>query len=197
MLLVNGDPRSVGWQDELFYLERALNPSARSKSGVTQTVVSVDGLSGQPLEDHDVVVLANVEKLPRTKVAELRTFVKNGGGLLFTTGSLVKPEVYNSLFADLLPKPLRSLKQLARKDDPDAPLKVTRMRVAQADHPVFKVFNLPGGEGLNSVQVFSYMLLQPTLGEGSVTTLSYSDGAAGALRETYRRGSCGAIDDLD
>lgn len=177
VLLVNGDPRSVPYQDELYYLERALNPSRSSKSAILTEQVGVDGLAGlAELDAFDVVVLANVEKLPRLVVARLDTFVRAGGGLLFTAGNNVKADTWNASLGELLPKPVRSVKELAARDEPDAPLRVVRFGATDASHPVFKVFELPGGESLQRVPVYSYLLLEPTAPGDSHILASYSDG---------------------
>lgn len=182
VLLVNGDPRSVPYQDELYYLERALNPSRSSKSSILTEQVGVDGLNAQErLEDYDVVVLANVEKLPRVVVARLETFAKGGGGVLLVGGNNVKPDTWNATFGELLPKPIRSIKQLARRDDPDAPLRIVRFGTTDTAHPVFKVFDLPGGESLQRVPVYSYLLLEPTAPGESRILASYSDGGPALL----------------
>lgn len=188
VLLVNGDPRSVAYQDELFYLDKALVPSARSQSGIIAESVGVNGLAGRVLGDYDVLVLANVEKVPRSTVAQLLDFVRAGGGLFITAGSMVKPDLANSLWGDLLPKPLRSVKVLATPGDPDAPLKITHLGRSDVVHPVFKVFSLPGGQTLQSVEVYSYLLLQPTTNDDAKILLSYADGAPAMLEKGLGQG---------
>ncbi len=187
-LIVNGDRRTVAYQDEVFYLERALQPGPRSSSAVVFDTVGVDGLEGKALSDYDVVVLANAEKVPRASVTELRAFVEGGGGLLLTVGDQVKPEGWNPLFGELLPRQLRSTKVLAGQDDPDAPIKLVRLGSPDRTHPVFRVFDLPGGESLGSVRVYSYMLLDPNPVDATQIVLSYSDGAPALLERPLGEG---------
>jgi hypothetical protein len=189
VLLVNGDPRSVPYQDELYYLERALNPSRTSKSSIITEQVGAEGLtSKEKLDDYDVVVLANVDKVAAPVAARLRRFANKGGGVLFVAGNNVKPEVWNATFAELLPKPIRSVKELARRNDPDAALRVVRFGAVDTNHPVFKVFDLPGGESLQRVPVYSYLLLEPTAPEASRVIASYSDGAPALLERSIGDG---------
>jgi len=187
-LLVNGDRRNVPYQDELFYLEHALQPSQRSTSSIVFDTIGVEGLAGHPFENYDVVVLANVEKVPRASLVELQRFVERGGGLFISAGDKVDAEAFNTLFASLLPKPLRSVKLLTHPEDPDAPVKLTRVGAMDRTHPVFKVFDLPGGESINSVQVYSYMLLEPTVEGDSRIVLSYGDGAPALLERAIGEG---------
>lgn len=188
VLMVNGDPRSVPYQDELFYLERALRPSARSASVILSEVTGVDGLASHPFKDFDVVVLANVEKIPRTSVVQLGEFVEQGGGLLFIAGPNMRPESANSLYGELLPKPLRSVKRLASREDPDAPVKIVRFGTVDRTHPIFRVFDLPGGETVHAVPVFSYMLLEPTPTDDSKVLMSYGDGSPALLEKSLGEG---------
>jgi hypothetical protein len=174
VLLVNGDPRTVRYRDELFYLERALVTGPEDDSGIRLDIVGVDGLT--TFEGYDVVVLANVDGLPRARVGELVQFVRAGGGLWFTVGSRVDPGRYNDVFGELLPKPLRSLRELCDPRDPDANLLATRIARLETAHPVFRVFDLPGGESIASVSVYSYMLLEPSPLGAAETLMSYGDG---------------------
>jgi hypothetical protein len=119
--------------------------------------------------------LANVSSVKKAIADRLKTFVNNGGGMLVSMGDQVDVDAWNKTMANLLPKPLRGLKRLAQKDDPDAPVKITHFGPGKRSHPIFRVFDLPGGASLQSVQVFSYMLLQPSPPEQSDTVLSYKD----------------------
>lgn len=188
VLLVNGDPRLVAYQDETFYLDRALNPGSESASAILTESVAVEGLASVKLEDFDVVMLLNVEKVPVATVGALRRFVEAGGGLLFTAGDKVEPDAYNALFGDLLPKPVRTYKRLTTRDDPDAPVKVARFGQLDHTHPIFKVFHLPGGERIQSVPVYGYVLLEPTPDAASRIIASWSDGAPALVEKRVGEG---------
>ena len=174
-LLINGDPRNVPYRDELFYFERALGAGGIERSGIVAHIVAVDGLDIS-FADYDVVVMANVPRLPQAKVAELVEFVRRGGGLLISVGSRVEPDDYNERLGELLPKRLRSLRELCAPNDPDAGLLATRVARLETTHPVFRVFDLPGGESIQAVNVYSYMLLEPSPMGSSRILLSYGDG---------------------
>ena len=89
VLLVDGDPRTVRHDDELFYLEAALRPGDREDSGTSVRSITAEELAGiEPkahaaraapaidLDDFDVVVLANVAALPAERVAMLADWVR-------------------------------------------------------------------------------------------------------------------------
>jgi hypothetical protein len=175
VLLVNGEPTSVAYSDELYFLVRALNPGGSTESTIVPVTTTPDALATRKLEEFDVLVLANVASVKKAVADRLETFVSNGGGLLVSMGDQVDVDSYNKTMQELLPKPLRGLKRLAEKDDPDAPVKITHFGPGKRAHPIFRVFDLPGGASLQSVEVFSYMLLQPSPPEQSETVLSYKD----------------------
>lgn len=186
-LLVNGEPTSVVYRDELFFFERALNPK-NSPDGIATTSITRDGLEGRDLGEFDVVVLANVTSITTNAAEALKAFVDGGGGLLFAMGDQVDVESWNSRLKDLLPKPIRGMKQLAEVGDPDAPVKVTHFGSAVREHPIFEVFEAPGGATLQQGLVYSYMLLEPSPPAQSRTLLSYKDAAPALLERKVGRG---------
>jgi len=133
-------------------------------------------------------MLANVSHVSPATARRLETFVDGGGGLLVAMGDQVDVDAYNRHLGELLPKELRGLKQLAERDDADAPLKVTRFGSARRQHPIFRVFNDPGGATLQTATVYSYMLLEPAPPEQSNTLLSFEDAAPALLERDVGRG---------
>ncbi len=188
-LLVNGSPSSVPYDDELFFLTRALEPGAQSGVGIIPSVTTPDGLSRRNLDDYDAIVMANVSSLSSEQADDLHRFVERGGGLLFTMGNQVDEEVYNQQFGDLLPRPLRGRKQLAERDDPDAPVKTTRLGHPQRQHPVFRGFDAPGSGALQNVSVYSYMLLDPApAAQETETLMAYQNNAPALLERRVGQG---------
>jgi hypothetical protein len=188
VLLVNGDARAVQYNDELFYLERALGASFEDNAAATVTTVTADRFSGAELNGVDVVVLANVAGLPATTVTALTQFVEQGGGLLLTAGDNVDPARWSNLFAGLLPKPVRDITRLSAANDPDVAIKSTRLAELDARHPIFRVFSLPGGESIQSVMVFAYLLLEPAPVDGARTLASFGDGGPALVERRLGEG---------
>lgn len=180
-LLVNGEPSGVSFRDEVFFMERALNPRGDSESNIVPELTTREGLAARELTDYDVIVIANVSQISPATAAKLEEYVRAGGGLMFVMGDQVDPNAYNQQLGELLPKKLRGLKQLATRDDADAPVKITRFGNTRRQHPIFRVFDLPGGASLQDAEVFSYMLLEPSPPEQAETLLSYKDAAPALL----------------
>lgn len=187
-LLVNGEPKSIAYDDELFFLTRALSPGARAEQTIAQTVVSADGLGAQDLSRFDVVILANLPRVSPVDARKLKAYVEGGGGLLIAMGDQVDVNTYNAQLADLLPKPLRGLKRLAELDDPDAPVKITHPGAAHHEHPIFRAFSTPGGGALQRANIYSYMLLEPSAPEASQVLLSFKDNAPALIERPVGQG---------
>ena len=145
VLLVNGEAASIAYDDEMFFLSRALNPDQRTDTGIITTVISPEGLDGRDLATFDALVLSNVPRISAATASRLERYVREGGGILFTAGDQIDPTSYNQTLGALLPKPLRGIKALAERDDPDAPVKITRFGATHHTHPIFRAFSLPGG----------------------------------------------------
>src|SRR5262249_5394123 len=141
VLLVDGDPRTVRHEDELFYLETALRPGDRSDSSLEVATTTVDELPRRRLADFDVVFLCNVKPLEGRRVAELEDWVKKGGGLLVALGENVDPDAYNAQMGPLLAQELRTAHQFAAGPKaPDAG-RAERLSRLESRHPIFAVFS--------------------------------------------------------
>lgn len=103
VLIVNGAPHLSRYQDEVFFLQTALDAAFHA---AIPTQTSADGLAAQNLTSYDVVVLANVAVLSPEQVARLATWIDSGGGLLVTSGNHVDPAAYNRHMAAILPATL-------------------------------------------------------------------------------------------
>jgi hypothetical protein len=161
-LLVNGDPRTVRYEDELFYLEAALRPGDRADSGTALTTVTVDDLPDVRLADFDVVVLANVRALRRELVARLASWIEAGGGLMLTVGENVDADAYARTMAPLLPQMLRSPLDVSYGSQPqERALRALQLTKWQTDHAIFAIFS-GDAPGLREARFDEVYLLGPT-----------------------------------
>ncbi len=189
VLLVNGSPSSVPYDDELFFLTRAIEPLTQRGTGLSPSLTTADGLLNHDLDDYDVVLLANLRRPSNDQARALREFVEAGGGLMITMGDQVDEDAYNQHLSDLLPRPLRGIKLLAERGDPDAPIKATRLGHPQRQHPLFRDSDLPGTGALSNVSVYQYMLLDPAPSERQAQVLmTYQDNAPALVERPVGRG---------
>jgi hypothetical protein len=201
VLLVDGDPRTVRLDDELFYLEAALRPGDREDSGTVVHAITAEELGGivaKPrtanapptidLNDFDVVVLANVAALPSDQVASLAAWVRAGGGLLVAPGDRVDPSAYDRTMLPLLPQSLRDPIDMtwgASVDDRDS--RALHLVKWEADHPIFIPFSKDAPE-LAHAKFYKIALLGPTTSTADRKVLARFTNGAAALVE----GSIGA-----
>jgi hypothetical protein len=161
-LLVDGDPRTVRHDDELFYLETALRPGDRGDSGVAVTTTTVDALAELSLDDYDVLVLANVRALPADRVLRIARWMHGGGGVFVTVGSRVNADAYNATMSPLLPQQLRDPIDTAYgAQGAEREGRALRLAKLEREHPIFSVFTEEAA-GLREARFHKVMLLGPT-----------------------------------
>jgi hypothetical protein len=186
VLLVNGAPSSVRYEDEIFYLRAALRPGDRGETGVEVRSVTVDGLDDVDLADFDTVVLANVPALSAARVSRLAGWVEAGGGLLVTAGDNVDPIEYEQSMDPLLPQGLLSVRDVTygssgRERDERA----LRLAELDVDHPVLGAFSADS-PSLTGARFSRLVLLSPTAEVGERRVIARFDSGAPALVEARR-----------
>ena len=196
VLLVDGDPRTVRHDDELFYVEAALRPGDREDSGTSVHAITAEELAGiDPkarsgasapaieLADFDVVVLANVAALPAERVAILADWVRAGGGILVAPGDRVDSAAYDRTMLPLLPQSLRDPIDTtwgASLEERDS--RALRLVKWEPDHPIFTSFSKDGPE-LADAKFYKISLLGPTTATADRKVLARFTNGAAALVE--------------
>jgi hypothetical protein len=197
VLLVDGDPRTVRHDDELFYLEAAMRPGDREDSGTSIRVITADDLAGiEPrqrpggsapainIDDFDVVVLANVPALPKERVAVLAQWLHRGGGILIAPGDRVDPAAYDRTMLPLMPQSLRDPIDTtwgATPDERDS--RALHLVKWESDHPIFAPFSKDRPELIADAKFFKIALLGPTTATADRKVLARFTNGAAALVE--------------
>ncbi|HEY5924635.1 MAG TPA: BatA domain-containing protein [Kofleriaceae bacterium] len=195
VLLVDGDPRTVRHDDELFYLEAALRPGDREDSGTSVRSITADDLAGiEPkqrgapaainIDDFDVVVLANVAALPAERVAVLAQWLHRGGGILIAPGDRVDPAAYDRTMLPLMPQSLRDPIDTmwgATPDERDS--RALHLVKWEADHPIFAPFSKDRPELIADAKFAKIALLGPTTATADRKVLARFTNGAAALVE--------------
>ena len=141
VLLVDGDPSPVPYQDEVFFLRAALSPEdlggENGRGPVNLRVVLAEDLADENLAPYRVVILANVPAIDPRAATALRAFVLTGGGLLVFGGNRVSTGDINRELGTgpgdgLLPALLSPPTQIG--DDPGA---VISLDSADGEHALF------------------------------------------------------------
>jgi hypothetical protein len=191
VLLVDGDPRTVRTEDEVFFLEAALRAGG---SNFSVTTVLPDDLGNRELATFGAVFLANVARPNPTVAAAITRYVEGGGGLFISVGDRVDADSWNQSMKTVLPQPLglkRSAAALpgARPEGETVDLRPAE-RLAPIDrrHPLLAAFPARG-EGLASARFFQFLLLAPLPeAPGRRIVLRYENGAPALVDAEVGRG---------
>ncbi|MEO7669026.1 MAG: VWA domain-containing protein, partial [Polyangia bacterium] len=194
VLVVDGDPRTVRNEDEVFFLEAAL----RAGGGRFQVQVAMpDELAARKLDGYAAIFLANVARPTAEAAAALVRYVEAGGGLFIAVGDRVDSDLWNQRLHRVLPQPLGLRRTAAARPGVQEGETVdTRPaeRLAPIDrrHALLAGFSggsSGGGEGLTSARFFQYMLLEPTPDNAArVVVLRYESGAPALVESEVGRG---------
>lgn len=172
ILAVNGEATEKADQDELFFLDRAINLPKVAKFHLKET--SAQQFRKHELSKYRAVVLANLKDLPRKDVERLVFYVRNGGGLVLALGDKVNPNIFNSLFQDLAPAKINNLAFESVQLD-------NSVILAEIDyqHSVFQPFAESGQGDLSIARFYQYYHVTPFKEEAVLAR--FDDGGAAIL----------------
>lgn len=94
VLLVDGEPGIAARDSEVFFLAQLLYSGS---TPIRTTVLPDSEWFEQPsVGNYDLVVLANVERLPPRRAEQLKTMIEAGAGVIVFAGDQVDPAAYNA-----------------------------------------------------------------------------------------------------
>jgi hypothetical protein len=186
VLLVDGSPSKEPLGGAADFLELALTPyqstAATLKDLIHTTTVDAKRLREQDWTGKEVIVLADVERLPGNRLNEIDKFVRAGGGLLVFAGPHCDLDYYQREFyrkgQGLYPA---SLKGLQRADA--APARLLQQRLT---HPATTYFNDARGGRLQEAEFRSWFKLEPV--ENATVLLKLDSGSPLVLEKAAGRG---------
>jgi hypothetical protein len=189
VLVVDGDPRTVRNEDEVFFLDAAL------RAGGNRFQVEVclpDELATRTLGDFAAVFLANVARPTAEAATALIQYVEQGGGLFIAVGDRVDSDVWNQRLRRLLPQPL-GLRRTAAARPGTVEGETVDTRPAEQLAPIDRRQPLlsgfsAGNDGLSSARFFQYLLLEPVATATRVFVLRYESGAPALVQTEVGRG---------
>lgn len=127
VLIVDGAPSARPLESETSFLTIALDPKSAEQQGDVDYIVDAQVVELAETESIDprgsrVVVLANVSRLGEGFLGRLRSFVRDGGGLLIAPGDQTDLDWINDrlLGGDVPLLPCRLEPATVRSDDPEA-----------------------------------------------------------------------------
>ncbi len=163
VLALDGDPRDIPLQDELFFVERALQNTPLGYTPIELRVATAFELRGG-LRDElfawaDVVLCANLGDGDDDLAASLLRHLRSGKGVMLSLGDRVDFERANIFFGELLPTGLRDLHQRGG-DAAGGPPALSIDRIA-AMHPVLSSLGATGAASLRASKTTGYFNLEP------------------------------------
>jgi len=109
ILIVDGEKDLNPFLSETFFLNKALTEGAEAEARFFVVNTSSQEIGQHVLSNYDVVVLANVNRLPQGKMIELRSFLESGGGVFVSLGDQINVEEFNKNFRNIFPIALRDV----------------------------------------------------------------------------------------
>lgn len=184
VLVINGSPRTITYLDEVFYLERAL----RDPRSPFRVDVHLASSTLPPPSKYEAIFLANVERLPKTWIAQLHRFVRKGGGLFISMGDQTDAKTYNTLFHTLLPRPLRNAALAAQRPDGTGVAINRYFGEINGTHPVFRRL-YRDGIVFQTARISKLMLVQTRKSKDTSNSLwRYSHGPPALLERKIGKG---------
>jgi len=191
VLIVDGDPRTVRTEDEVFFLEAALRAGG---SGFSVTTTLADDLVGRDLATFGAIFLANVNRPTPAVATSLIHYVEAGGGLFISVGDRIDADAWNQELKAILPQPLGLKRTAAAPPGAHAEGETVDLRPAERlapidrRHPLLSAFPAQG-DGLSSARFFQFMLLTPLPdAPGRREVLRYESGAPALVEAQIGRG---------
>ncbi len=108
--IVKAKRHEIPYLEDTFYIEQALSPGRSGGWALRTTILTAGELLAEQLSKYTVIFCVNLPAPGADTAKRLRTYVENGGNLIWICGDNVDPEAYNKLNQQaggaLLPAPL-------------------------------------------------------------------------------------------
>jgi hypothetical protein len=195
ILAINGDPRPIPREDELFFIEKALAPKVSNGQAFELDIRNGDeftGINQSELQAYQVVFIANLSTPHLAFGKELEAYIKKGGGVFLTVGERTNIEAWNQAFEGFLPKPLRE-----RKIAGDAAQSMEDRKLAYFDkykenHAIFSFLKNAFGNlklsSLGQTQIKEYMLFDPVTNDLSKSLIDLNEGVPILIERSMEQG---------
>ncbi len=163
-LEVLGEVRVLCVGEETDYLTLALNPNnvvadqTFSRRPIANTMIlptqcTPAEFENFPLEDYDVIILADVPKVTRQSNTQLQEFIRQGKSIIVFVGSQSDSTSYNALSSMWLPAEVGTTLTWTPPQ---------QVGTYQESHPIFDIFPSAGFSTQYAPQFYKGVALQPT-----------------------------------
>ena len=134
------------------------SPTADSRQLTAETMIlptqcTPNQFESLPLEDYDVIILADVAEITRQAGAQLQAFLRQGKSVIAFVGSGSEVASYNRFSDAFLPAEFGGTRRWTPPQ---------QVRTYQATHPIFDVFRNEGFSTQYAPQFYRGLVLRPT-----------------------------------
>jgi hypothetical protein len=157
LVAIDGDARDTAYNDEIFYVAQAANALGYHDPFSLEVIASGQEQSA-PLQEADVLLLANTGALDPGFANALISYVRAGGGLLLSVGQNTDVEALQRQLGELLPGRMRSL--WSAKDQEGQSDKSAAFSVATPDPLWLKKLGMSSSAGLLRTKVWQGLNLE-------------------------------------
>ena len=165
VLIVDGGVDRSGRRTAGFFLRTAMTAVSSQGEQVRTDLIAVEDLPPVQLNEYDVVVLSNVDRLPLIEVERLEKFVAGGGGLAVFLGDRCSEEFISELMCSptrpnggLLPAHVGEVVQAGEAES------ALHLVESELDHPMLQRFKGSLRSALGGVDVYRAHRLTPRSG---------------------------------
>ncbi len=189
--LIDGAPRPLPREDEVFFASRALELGVERAGELAVDTLHVSGLQAADLSSYDVVVLANVSDLSASLRDGLMGLVERGKGVLITMGDNL-PADANETFGALLPARVAGVRAASNALHAGEAIRAEAAEAGGRPESSIRALRLalagPTSKGLLAAKVWRHVLVEPSADVDRATVLRLASGAPVLLAWTSGRG---------
>lgn len=180
---VNGEPGRRAYENETFFLHKALEPSGQSVP--IEFTQSTTIPNSAEIDSYDVLILANLRRPTVSEAQGLKAFVGAGGGLIVTVGDKIDRDAYQTT--------------LGVGDDPLMPCSFVQpvgdalnrdvfrvIATLNYNHPLFYPFKDPNHGDFGKGRFYRYLQAVPLA--NSVVLAQFDDGSPALFEKPYGSG---------
>ena len=180
---VDGEPGRRDYEDETFFVTKALRPSKDVVS------IEVNKSTSLPLENemnkYDVIILANLKGLSESEAKWLKNFVNAGGGLIVSLGDQIDPLLYTKVF-NSGENPFLPCNLTVAVGDAANHEQFNVIAVVKYEHPIFASFKDPNHGDFGTAHFYRHF--QTALFADANELARYDDGQPAIIEKQYGKG---------
>jgi len=186
--IVDAQRHEIPYLEDSFYVNQALAPARAAGWAITTAKLTAADLLSESLSDYTVIYLVNLPPPDVDTAERLRTYVENGGNLVWICGDNVDPQGYNRMNEQarqqLLPAPLLEIRT------PDAAEGRDTWNISFLDkkHPALSHVVEPASL-YQSVLVYKHVRMDTGAAPGAWIMARLDDGEALLVQRNVEQGS--------